>query len=376
MEIIHLILGKANPNRMNGVNKVVNSLATYQVKQGFSVSVWGITENMVANYPARNYNTVLFPRNRNKFTLCHVLKVSLERITKPTIFHIHGGFIPDFYHVAKKLVELKIEYVFTPHGAYNIQALKKNKLLKKVYFMLAEKYIAQNAKAMHCIGASEMDMFHAKEIPVNHVLIPNGQNIEELTYEYKQIKDVNHPIFGFCGRIDIKTKGLDLLFKAFAHYRHKRNKEGELWIIGDSNNLITLKLLARKLKIANDVHFFGKKFGEEKLNIMANMTTFFHPSRNEGLPGAVLEAAGLKVPCVVSKESNMASYINTHNAGIGLISNDIDNISKAMAEMAEKHANDSLPTLKENAIKMVSTVFNWNVIAQKMMDVYLSKKTS
>jgi hypothetical protein len=30
MEIVHLILGKANPDRMNGVNKVVYQLATYQ----------------------------------------------------------------------------------------------------------------------------------------------------------------------------------------------------------------------------------------------------------------------------------------------------------------------------------------------------------
>ena len=47
MEIIHLILGKANPNRMNGVNKVVHELATTQVEKGISAEVWGITDNPV-----------------------------------------------------------------------------------------------------------------------------------------------------------------------------------------------------------------------------------------------------------------------------------------------------------------------------------------
>ena len=43
MKIIHIILGKANPKRMNGVNKVVYSLASIQLEQGFDVEVWGIT---------------------------------------------------------------------------------------------------------------------------------------------------------------------------------------------------------------------------------------------------------------------------------------------------------------------------------------------
>ena len=34
MEIIHIVLGKANPERMNGVNKVVFQLATKQAESG------------------------------------------------------------------------------------------------------------------------------------------------------------------------------------------------------------------------------------------------------------------------------------------------------------------------------------------------------
>ena len=45
MEIIHIVLGKANPDRMNGVNKVVYQLATKQADFGEKVAVWGITND-------------------------------------------------------------------------------------------------------------------------------------------------------------------------------------------------------------------------------------------------------------------------------------------------------------------------------------------
>jgi len=60
MEIIHIVLGKANPDRMNGVNKVVYQLATKQVEFGENVSVWGIAKDKDTNYGERNFETRLF----------------------------------------------------------------------------------------------------------------------------------------------------------------------------------------------------------------------------------------------------------------------------------------------------------------------------
>ena len=60
MEIIHIVLGKANPDRLNGVNKVVYNMASEQVKAGKKVSVWGITKDIQHNYPERIFNTTLF----------------------------------------------------------------------------------------------------------------------------------------------------------------------------------------------------------------------------------------------------------------------------------------------------------------------------
>ncbi|MBL0191806.1 MAG: hypothetical protein IPQ18_10810 [Saprospiraceae bacterium] len=60
MEVIHIVLGKANPNRLNGVNKVVYNMATEQHKAGKNVSVWGIANDVKHDYPKRIFKTILF----------------------------------------------------------------------------------------------------------------------------------------------------------------------------------------------------------------------------------------------------------------------------------------------------------------------------
>lgn len=372
MEIKHIVLGKANPNRMNGVNKVVNSLATYQTQLGHEVTVLGIANDLDRNFPNRNYETELFQTQKFKFNANAQLEHVIRNSNPDTIFHLHGGFIPEFRSVSKAIIKVGFEYFFTPHGAYNTVAMEKSKWTKKIYFNLIEKSIVENAKAIHCIGQSEVDALENLNTTAKSVLVPNGQNVEELQYRHKSLKKRKNTVFGFCGRIDIHTKGLDHLLNGFAQHTRDTDGSSELWIIGGDGESEALKTLAQNLDIDNKITFWGKQFGEEKLNIMANMDAFFHPSRNEGLPGAVLEAAGLGVPCVVSRESNVSEYINKHQAGISLNENNPNEVAKAMATIAEATAKNELTPLKENAKKMIEQEFNWKGISNQLVKAYES----
>src|ERR1700678_2975143 len=103
MEIIHLILGKANPERMNGVNKVVHEMATNQVLLGYPVQVWGITAHPEHNYPARTFTTRLFQAYRNPFKIDPALKQAFLDYKGRIVVHFHGAFIPVFYSVSRFL---------------------------------------------------------------------------------------------------------------------------------------------------------------------------------------------------------------------------------------------------------------------------------
>ncbi|UHO40207.1 hypothetical protein H5J24_09535 [Chryseobacterium capnotolerans] len=131
MEIIHIILGKANPERMNGVNKVVYQLASKQAAAGIKVSVWGITDTLERNYPERNFETLLFKKSMNPFHLNEQLKIEILKKNSQTIFHLHGGWLPLYSSLGNFLSGNKRKFLITAHGAYNTIAMQKSHYLKK-----------------------------------------------------------------------------------------------------------------------------------------------------------------------------------------------------------------------------------------------------
>ena len=368
MKIVHFILGKANPNRMNGVNSVVNNLAAVQIEIGYDVSVWGVTFDLEHNYPKRNFKTRLFLDSSNKFKLDARIERELEKLDKNVVFHIHGGFIPQFYSLSKLLVKYNIKYILTSHGSYNTEALKKNKWVKKIYFYLIEKYVIKNAKAVHFIGESEYENIDNLSSFNKKKLIPNGQNILNLNFiKLNKSRSLN---LVFCGRIDIKTKGLDILFKGFSDFIYKREGRGRITIIGSGSELVELKKLAKDLKILKFVNFAGKQFGTKKYQLLSQADVFCLTSRNEGMPMSVLEAAGLGIPCLVSKETNMAGYIDKYNAGRTLSENTPEDVSVKLQSLSILKHNGEFKRMKENCFKMIQQEFDWNYIAKELIALY------
>lgn len=368
MEIIHVVLGKANPERMNGVNKVVHQLATQQVMAGRKVTVWGITRDTTANYPARNFDTVLFRTAGSKFTLNPEISVAIAaQAGKQVVYHLHGGFNPEMYSVARELRKQQQKYVFTPHGAYNTIALRKSYLRKKIYFRLFEKKLLKGAAAIHSLGESEVKGLQQIFPNNKSVQVPYGFTAPEIV---KTTRSLEPFIIGFCGRIDIYTKGLDLLLHAFARVS-KKIPGAKLWIIGGGKEEARLKKIIRHLNIEQEVQLFGALFGEEKDRVMDRFTLFTHPSRNEGLPTAVLEAAGRGIPCVVTAATNTATVINQYNAGITITTPGKNELYKAILQLSEKLCGNGYAAIAQNARRMVTEAFNWKEIVHRFDQLYL-----
>lgn len=367
MEVIHLILGKANPLRMNGVNRVVNELATRQTLAGIVTEVWGITRQPDHDYPARNYTTRLFSAGRTPFTLDSRLKDAIRGKKGTAVFHLHGGFVPVFFTAALFFNKLQIPYVITPHGSYNQLAMVKNGLVKRIYFHLFEKKILLSAKAIHSIGASEVTGL--KSIYENNktVLIPYGFDVVQ---SCAAGRDNTNFTIGYCGRIDLFTKGLVELLEGFGHFR-ANHAEARLWIIGDGEELKKLINKARELGLGESVTFFKSRFGEEKMAILRKCDVFAAPSRNEGLPTAVLEAASVGLPALVTEATNMGDYIRMYDAGFVVRTTDAYQISEGLTALYHRiNVQKQGPLFRENAYSMVSDAFNWNLIVQLFQKLY------
>lgn len=363
--IVHIILGKANPNRMNGVNKVVYQLANAQYEIGETVEVWGITKDpqSSSNY-SRNFHLRLFKKQRNSFKLDPYLIEAINSSEQTTTFHLHGGFLPEMYTLSQNLNLKQKAYIFTPHGSYNLLALRKSYFLKKIYLHLFEKGLLKKAKYVHIIGQSEADSMDALHLEAKRILIPNGQVLEQTSVLENRLKssEIN---FGFMGRFTIYTKGLDLLLKGFQLYKFKYSGSGQLKLIGSGGEEDKMRKIVEKLNLTDQVVFVGAKYGDEKKASLRDLTAFFHPSRNEGMPGAVLEASALGVPCVVSKATNLFDYVVDYNAGFGLRDNSPEFIANAMVKLELRKKSGSISVMTDNAQRMIAEEFDWQVIAKR-----------
>ncbi|HSH65915.1 MAG TPA: glycosyltransferase [Bacteroidia bacterium] len=367
MEIIHVVLGKANPNRMNGVNKVVYQLATEQAAHGMDVSVWGITKDMTKNYGDRNFKTRLFKKSRNLFNPGTDFKNAVLSKGGKAIFHIHGGWVPVFSSIAVLFAKNNIPFVFTPHGAYNEVAMKRNSFIKKIYFRLFEKKILEHTGKIHCIGQSEVTGLKNIFKTNKTFLLPYGFKLSaQDPFINDQKKEL---IIGFLGRLDIYTKGLDLLLDGFKGFT-KTVPDAKLWFVGDGVERPKLEKMIANRGLTNSVTLFGGKFGSEKDELLKKMHAFAHPSRNEGLPSSVLEASNFGVPCIVSKATNVSEYVNNYKAGIEVENENAVDITNALMQIHELWKSGSLLTMKMNAQKMVKDEFSWEKLIYKFNKLY------
>jgi glycosyltransferase involved in cell wall biosynthesis len=367
MEIIHVVLGKANPERMNGVNRMVHNLATHQVAAGLNVSVCGITKDAKHNYPDRPFVTNLFKFGSHMLSLDHWLKEFILSKQETAVFHIHGGFILKWFALARWMKKNKVKYVFTPHGSYNLVAMERSSLRKKLYIALFERFVLRNAMSIHCLGLSEVNGLRSIYSGSNVLLIPTGIDLNPQG-ESSRSKEF---VISFCGRLDVHTKGLDLLIEGFAKFQSEIN-EAKLEIIGDGNGMEALKGLCNEYKLADAVTLHGACFGEHKDRLISGAHIFAHPSRNEGLPTAVLEAAAMGMPCLISEATNVADYIRKYNAGVVLADMTSDAVYDALVNAYRKFRHHELEKMGMNALKMVKTEFNWNKVVSDFGKLYLA----
>jgi glycosyltransferase involved in cell wall biosynthesis len=171
------------------------------------------------------------------------------------------------------------------------------------------------------------------------------------------------------GRLDIYTKGIDLLVDAFEDFQ-KQNPNSKLWIIGDGPEKNKLLKTIEDRGMGQQVIIFGSKFGSEKDNLIKQMHVFAHPSRNEGLPSSVLEASNFGIPSIVSEATNVAAYIEKYNAGMSVRNENKADIKNALTKMYHMWENNALDEMKVNAQKMVQDAFDWNNLMSQFNELY------
>ncbi|HXG63034.1 MAG TPA: glycosyltransferase family 4 protein [Planctomycetota bacterium] len=367
MKVVHLALGKANPARMNGVNVAVHALATHQRRAGIPAEVWGLTRTPEADAgPPREYPLRLFPRPGMPLALPAGLREALDGLGADAVVHFHGGFVPFFYPIARHLAATGRPYLLTPHGAYNRRAMEKGGVWKKLYTALFERPLVRGAASVHCVGRSEAEELPRRFGPVPWFVVPNGHEPGRVFQGSGKAARSGRPLLGYCGRIDMRAKGLDVMAKAFAAYR-AGGGTGTLWIIGDGPDLPRLK---RALGDGDAAVFWGARFGEEKERLLAELDAFVYPSRHEGFPMGVLEAAALGCCLIVSQETNAGEYVRRHGAGFVLREGSAEELRAAFWELEAAGRRGGWAAFGAAARRMIEEDLNWSRVVRDLVPHY------
>jgi glycosyltransferase involved in cell wall biosynthesis len=376
MHIVHILNGKANPETLNGVNKIVHWMATGETSQGHNVEVWGITATVSKpRTDVYNYRLRLFQPTRSRVAITREMKNSLAKLDQSTWVHFHSVFIPEFPGIAQMLRDRGIPYGLTPHGGYSPGVLRKNKLIKKLYIALREKQYVAGASMVQATGQKEVNDILAIASHVKVVLIPNGQELNLLAgIEVPQMLS-EHPIIGYCGRMAIQQKGLDYLINGFSTYK-KNGGKGTLWMIGDGSDKATVEHMVAKMNIQKAVKFFGAMSGVAKLKALDNCDAFIHTSRWEGLPMSCLEAAALGKPLLVSRETNLAEYIAESKAGLVLDETSAEGVTRVLARVQTLYSDKRLQQAGKNARNLIEKRFGWEENARSFVAAAASARNA
>jgi N-acetylgalactosamine-N,N'-diacetylbacillosaminyl-diphospho-undecaprenol 4-alpha-N-acetylgalactosaminyltransferase len=132
---------------------------------------------------------------------------------------------------------------------------------------------------------------------VDHIVIPNPHDIDGIVVKTNEdCSDFNFSpdkkYIVSAGRL-VDLKKIDVLLKAFSIVK-QNNQQLELLILGDGENMASLKSLAEELEISDTVHFLG--FSSNPFKYISRSDLFVLSSETEGLPNAVIEALICKTP--------------------------------------------------------------------------------
>jgi glycosyltransferase involved in cell wall biosynthesis len=337
---------------------------------GLSSEVWALKPNGAPATHERNYKLRVFQTSRSRFALLPDFRSALQSLPPDTWVQLHSVFIPELTTIARLLKRQRTPYGVTTHGGYLSLYFDQSRLLrikKRLFALLWENWMLRNAEMIHVIGATELEDLERRAPGQKMIIIPNGYTPAGLEFARSPRIEADPPAVMFCGRHEIKQKGLDLLLKGFALYRQQGGTLRLVMISGGKDNAY-LRGLSNQLGIADFISWPGILPVDELRSTLLRGAAFVHTSRFDVLPTACLEAAALGLPLFMSWETNFADYILPRNAGWICKPNVPEKIAETFF-LIEKTPRAERVAMGERAHAMIAEELRWDLICQKFGQV-------
>jgi len=359
-----------------GSAEVPYQLSKKMAKRGHQVTIYTSDYKLSRDYmdsvgdvkvhPFKTWSSVA-----NLYITPAIVRKAKEEVRHFDVIHMHNYRTFQnmvVYNYAKKQ---DIPYVLQAHGS--LPRIMSRQRLKQLYDNLWGYKLLEGADRVLAVTREEAEQYKSMEVSEAKIeIVPNGIDLSEFDnlperggFRRSHGLGSDQRIILYLGRID-KTKGLDILGKAFANLSSSLN-DIKLVIVGpDGGYLPSLKKLIEDLEISDKVLFTGPLYGQEKLNAYVDADVYVLPSLYEIFGITVLEACACGTPVVVTDRCGIADVIDGE-AGL-VVPYDKEQLQRSLLKML---GDENLRLkLGKKGKTLVSDKFNWEKIAEQIEGVY------
>lgn len=300
-----------------------------------------------------------------------------------TSSYLAGGLTfpkPDIVHAMDWTVYLSGVYAAAIHNVpliVSMQLSPKAMNQKDIYFCSDRNSIDGQWINDTCLGIEEVGLRLAnkiihvsngyannyfKEYSNKSVVIPNGIDLSK----WKQTEKIELPGNAkykvvYIGRFTTMKSVAELVMAEIP-------KEIDLILIGDDkgSDLPTIEVLSQVLGKKENLHYFGSKYEQDKINALFSADAVIFPSKHEPFGIVGLEALASKSVVLSSRIDGISDYLDESNSiYCGYTS---ESISKAFLEfltLSEERKNELITNGLNTCLK-----YNWDNIADSYYQEY------
>lgn len=303
----------------------------------------------------------------------YLMRMLEDAASEIDIFHVHMLWDYSVYATWKTSTKHNKPFVVTVHGSLS-DKWRYSSLHKIIYRRLIVDRVLRDAAAVQALNETESVSIRSVYPNCKILNIPNAIDCDDIESVLSEEDNSNSfasfkgkRVFLYMGRI-WGDKGLDILPEAWKVATQKM-KNSVLLIVGPDYKNYSDELRKRiiALGLSESVKVLPPVRGIDKYRIMRAASVFLLPSKSEGFSMALLEAAGIGLPSIYSRECNF-SEISAVNGGIQ-ISRTVGELAKAIAYM--HLVDDSI--LKEmgcNARALVKAKYDLSNIGMNLLSGY------
>jgi glycosyltransferase involved in cell wall biosynthesis len=359
MKILHVILGKADKNRANGVNQVIAGLVSHLVSNGVQVSVLGLAQsaNKEGEVVKRaGFDVVVYTKNNKSFR-----DALSQAVADADIVHLHGTYSTFNIQVSRICDRLGTPYFVTLHGGLSpARNTWRNVVQKYLFHIFFQRRHLERAALIHALTEEESTDILSRLRPKAMVVIPNGVDLADFPEPVRR-RQVNTCIrIGYIGRIS-REKNLDALCTAFSRI----NSSGELELLLAGPDSDYADRLRRRWS-SSGVNMVGPKFGVEKLEFLNSIDMFVHPSKADVFSIAAMEALAYGIPLVLSRTSDASHFAAT--GAFVMCEPTAFGIERALRTALSKRAH--WDEMVDRGRELIRRRLNWEVAARDLIAAY------